>query len=184
MSSASDLVEGRAWTAHTASVSRECFQCSSLSVFGPCFSSEFVRVRVFSDCCFSCLSLGTCDAHIFISSHDRSSTLCSAYTHVHRSTTCCLVGRIVLFLPSPPLPQPLTGVTFTCFPASPLTRFDAQVFQVLLPRCSGASPAVLVHSTPLATTGRRARLRVCWVGKDLHSRGSGAGVQGSGRQGQ
>ena len=97
VSSASDLVEGRAWTAHTASVSRECFQYSSLSVFGPCFSSEFVRVRVFSDCCFSCLSLGTCDAHIFISSHDRSSTLCSTYTHVHRSTTWCLVGLIVPF---------------------------------------------------------------------------------------
>ena len=91
------LCEGRAWTAHTASVSRECFQYSSLSVLGHSFSSEFVRVRVFSDCCFSCLSLGTCDAHIFISSHDRSSTLCSAYTHVHRSTTCCLVGRIVPF---------------------------------------------------------------------------------------
>ena len=59
------------------------------------FSSEFVSVRVFSDCCFSCLSLGTCDAHIFISSHDRSSTLCSTYTHVHRSTTWCLVGLIV-----------------------------------------------------------------------------------------
>ena len=74
--------------------------------FGTSFSSEFVRVRVFFDCCFSCLSLGTCDAHIFISSHDRSSTLCSAYTHVHRSTTCCLVGRIVpLFLPLPPKPQ-------------------------------------------------------------------------------
>ena len=97
VSSASDFVEGRAWTAHTASVSRECFQYSSLSVLGHSFSSEFVRVRVFSDCCFSCLSLGTCDAHIFISSHDRSSTLCSAYTHVHRSTTCCLVGRIVPF---------------------------------------------------------------------------------------
>ena len=26
-----------------------------------------------------------------------SSTLCSAYTHAHRSTTCCLVGRIVPF---------------------------------------------------------------------------------------
>ena len=34
VSSASDFVEGRAWTAHTASVSRECFQYSSLSVFG------------------------------------------------------------------------------------------------------------------------------------------------------
>ena len=79
MSSASDLVEGRAWTAHIASVSRECFQYSSLSVLGHCFSSEFVGVRVFSDCCFSCLSLGACDAHIFTSSHDRSSTLCSAY---------------------------------------------------------------------------------------------------------
>ena len=100
MSSASDLVEGRAWTAHTASVSRECFQYSSLSVLEHCFSSEFVRVRVFSDCCFSCLSLGTCDAHIFISSHDRSSTLCSAYTYVHRSKTCCLVGRIVPLLGS------------------------------------------------------------------------------------
>ena len=39
----------------------------------------------------------SCDVHIFISSHDRSSTLCSAYTHVHRSTICCLVGRIVPF---------------------------------------------------------------------------------------
>ena len=65
------------------------------------FSSVFVRVRVFSDCCFSCLSLGTCDAHIFISSHDRSSTLCSAYTHIHRSTTRCLVGRIVPFATAP-----------------------------------------------------------------------------------
>ena len=62
-------------------------------------------MRVFSDCCFSCLSLGTCDAHIFISSHDRSSTLCSASTHVHRSTTCCLVGRIVPFLRSSPSPK-------------------------------------------------------------------------------
>ena len=37
VSSASDFVEGRAWTAHTASVSRECFQYSSLSVLGHLF---------------------------------------------------------------------------------------------------------------------------------------------------
>ena len=136
MSSASDLVEGRAWTAHTASVSRECFQYSSLSVFGPCFSSEFVRVRVFSDCCFSCLSLGTCDAHIFISSHDRSSTLCSTYTHVHRSTTCCLVGRIVP-LNTPPLRgergfhpgnhTPSSGRVKHTPPPSPGTRLTASL---------------------------------------------------------
>ena len=34
VSSAPDSVEGRAWTAHTAIVSRECFQYSSLSVSG------------------------------------------------------------------------------------------------------------------------------------------------------
>ena len=34
VSSALDSVEGRAWTAHTAIVSRECFQYSSLSVSG------------------------------------------------------------------------------------------------------------------------------------------------------
>ena len=46
----------------------------------------------------------SCVLHIFISSHDSlksahtSSTLCSDYTHVHRSTTCYLVGRIVPFI--------------------------------------------------------------------------------------
>ena len=129
-----DFVEGRAWTAHTASVSRECFQYSSLSVLGHSFSSEFVRVRVFSDCCFSCLSLGTCDAHIFISSHDRSSTLCSAYTHVHRSTICCLVGRIrsivtslhpssppkLGFPPPPPPPKLVTSLGFGFAPSPSL----------------------------------------------------------------
>ena len=34
MSSDPDFVESRAWTAHTAIVSRECFQYSSLSVSG------------------------------------------------------------------------------------------------------------------------------------------------------
>ena len=34
VSSAPDFVEGRAWTSHTAIVSRECFQYSSLSVSG------------------------------------------------------------------------------------------------------------------------------------------------------
>ena len=34
VSSAPDFVESRAWTAHTAIVSRECFQYSSLSVPG------------------------------------------------------------------------------------------------------------------------------------------------------
>ena len=34
VSSAPDSVEGRAWTAHTAIVYRECFQYSSLAVSG------------------------------------------------------------------------------------------------------------------------------------------------------
>ena len=68
------------------------------------FFSEFVSVRFLFECCFpACLSVRVLRTHIFISSHDRSSTLCSAYTHAHRSTTCCLVERIVPFhLPPPP----------------------------------------------------------------------------------
>ena len=52
----------------------------------------------------------SCVVHIFISSHDSlksahtSSTLCSAYTHVHeRSITCCLGGDASFHLVAEPL---------------------------------------------------------------------------------
>ena len=57
------FVEGRAWTAHTAVVSRECFQYSSLSVSGSRFFLNSLVCEFFFECCFSCLSLGTCVAH-------------------------------------------------------------------------------------------------------------------------
>ena len=46
------------------------------------FSSEFVSVRVFFECCFSCLSLGTCDAHILISSHETAHPHFAVLTHM------------------------------------------------------------------------------------------------------
>ena len=68
----------------------------------------------------SCLSLGmydahSCDVHIFISSHDRSSTLCSSCTHIRRST-------ILGFWNS------LPGVAFfQCYPPPPhLTKKKKQ----------------------------------------------------------
>ena len=66
--------------------------------------SEFVSVRVFFECGFSaCLSVRVTRTHATDTSSyqaiDRSNviTLCSG-THVHRSTTRCLVGRIVPLL--------------------------------------------------------------------------------------
>ena len=56
---------------------------------GTFFSSEFVGVRVFSDCCFSCLSLGTCAS---------SCQAMTAHPHFAVLTHMCMNDRQLVVL--------------------------------------------------------------------------------------